>query len=98
MNGQIGQSLRENEFLKGIMQRNSMPSGSCAFDLPLHHHWLQQPHELRNSEFQTGIDTQEPLQSAITLLLSLTLGSTTSSEVARNGFFSTRWTHRHRPS
>lgn len=88
MNGQIGQSLRENEFLKGIMQRNSIPGGSCAFDLPLYHHWLQQPHELRNSEFQTWIDTLEPVQSAVTLLLSLTRGSTTpSTEVARNGFF-----------
>ncbi len=54
LTGQIGQSLRSNEFLKSIMQRSSIPGGNCTFDLPLYHHWLEQSHELRQAELQGG--------------------------------------------
>jgi cell division protein ZapD len=40
--GQIGQTAREDEFLKGIAQRNSIPGGTCSFDLPNFHFWLTQ--------------------------------------------------------
>jgi cell division protein ZapD len=30
----IGQRIRENEFLKGVAQRGSLPGGTCGFDLP----------------------------------------------------------------
>lgn len=87
-NGQLGQELRENEFLKSITQRSSIPGGSCAFDLPLYHFWLQQPFEQRHREIVAWRETLEPVFIAVTLLLSLIRGSTTPTrELAANGFF-----------
>jgi len=37
LNGPIGQTAREDEFLKSVAQRNSIPGGTCSFDLPSFH-------------------------------------------------------------
>lgn len=88
LGGQLGQGLREDEFLKTIAQRSSIPGGNCAFDLPLYHFWLQQPAESRQNEILAWRSTVEPVYTAVTLLLSLIRGSTTPSrELAEGGFF-----------
>jgi len=71
--GQIGQDLRDNEFLQSILQRSSIPGGNCAFDLPLYHYWLE---------------TLEPIHNAIMLLLSIMRDSTSpTNECAESGLF-----------
>ncbi|MCP3868213.1 MAG: cell division protein ZapD [Gammaproteobacteria bacterium] len=86
--GQIAQELRSNEFLKNILQRNSIPGGSCAFDLPLYHYWLEQHHEDRQEELSSWLKTLDPVQDAVILILSLIRGSTRpTKELASNGFF-----------
>ncbi len=88
LTGQIGQELRENEFLKGIMQRSSIPGGNCAFDLPLYHFWLQQSPENRINELNAWNRTLEPVKNAVNLLLSLIRGSTQpTKEHADSGLF-----------
>ena len=88
LNGQIGQKLRENEFLMAIMQRSSIPGGSCAFDLPQYHYWLSQPHERRELQLQRWFLDFEPIYEAINLLLSLIRSSTRPvQEVAEKGFY-----------
>ncbi|OOZ37302.1 cell division protein ZapD [Solemya velesiana gill symbiont] len=88
INGQVCQDLRENEFLKSIMQRSSIPGGSCAFDLPMYHFWLEQPAELRHAKLQEWINTLAPIQAAISLILSLIRGSTRPTrEEAPKGFY-----------
>ena len=68
---QIGRRLRENEFLSSIMQRSAIPGGTCDFDLPQYHYWLQQPVEKRHSDLQNWFKELEPLKSATQLLLAL---------------------------
>ena len=88
LNGQVGQNLRESEFLMAIMQRSSIPGGSCAFDLPQYHFWLSQPYELREQQLQSWFHDFEPIYDAISLLLSLIRNSTRpSEELATKGFF-----------
>jgi len=88
MNGQVGHQLRENEFLKSIMQRTSIPGGSCAFDLPQFHYWLQQPPAARQQQMQEWYRELEPIREAIGLLLSLTRSSSRPRpETAFQGFF-----------
>ena len=88
MHGQIGKSLRANEFLKSIMQRSSIPGGTCAFDLPHYHYWLQKPAAARQNELNTWLQTLQPVQSAIMLILSLVRGSTNpTQELAHGGIF-----------
>jgi len=38
--GQIGNHLKENDFINSIRQRAVIPGGTCDFDLPEYHHWL----------------------------------------------------------
>lgn len=88
LSGQIGQELRENEFLKGIMQRSSIPGGNCAFDLPAYHFWLQQPPEVRIEELNHWSRTLDQVENAVHLLLSLVRGSTQPTrEQANCGLF-----------
>jgi len=76
---QIGRGLRENEFLSSIMQRSTIPGGTCDFDLPQFHYWLQQPAEVRHSDLQDWYQELLPLQVAAQLLLSLTRNSAHAS-------------------
>ncbi|MCB1762641.1 MAG: cell division protein ZapD [Gammaproteobacteria bacterium] len=86
--GQIGHAMRNNEFLKSILQRSSIPGGSCAFDLPHYHFWLEQPITFRQSETKTWLHTLEPVEAAVELLLSLIRNSTSpTDELANGGFY-----------
>jgi cell division protein ZapD len=86
--GQIGQKAREDEFLKGIAQRNSIPGGTCSFDLPNFHFWLTQPLEHRERSFAGWMQDLAPVETAIDLVLSLARSSAKSRRVvAEAGFF-----------
>ncbi len=88
LGGQIGQSLRENEFLKSIAQRSSIPGGTCSFDVPQYYHWLVQPHPVRLRQMGDWMKDLEPIRDAIYLLLSLARGSSDAQRVtAADGFF-----------
>ena len=88
VNGPIGQQLRKNEFLKTILQRSSIPGGSCAFDLPEYHYWLQLPYEKRRDDLVAWMQTLEPILEAVTLILSLVRSSSDPTvELASGGFF-----------
>lgn len=86
--GPIGQQLRANEFLKTILQRSSIPGGSCNFDLPAYHFWLELPYDRRRQDLIGWMQTLEPILSAVTLILSLVRGSSDDTqELAAGGFF-----------
>ncbi len=88
LDGQVGQRLRDNEFLKSIMQRSSIPGGSCAFDLPQFHYWLRQPVAERHAQLENWWRELVPVRDALALLLSLTRSSSRSlQETAPQGFF-----------
>ena len=38
-----GHELRHNELLNAVRQRSSIPAGTCDFDLPAFHYWLERP-------------------------------------------------------
>lgn len=86
--GQVGQRLREDEFLKSIAQRSSIPGGTCSFDLPQYHHWLTQPPEARRERLEEWMQGLRPVSNAISLVLSLARSSATPRKVtAESGFF-----------
>lgn len=88
LTGPIGQALRQDDFLKGIAKRSSIPGGTCSFDLSQYHYWLQQPPELRQRQLRTWIESLQPMNDAITLALSLIRTSAAPREVtAVGGFF-----------
>lgn len=86
--GQTAAELRRNEFLKTIMQRSSIPGGSCDFDVPVYHWWLKQPVERRNAELNHWLSSFDLIAEAVDTILRLTRQSgNPNREIAEGGFF-----------
>ncbi len=88
LKGPIGQTAREDEFLKAVSQRGCIPGGACSFDLPQFHHWLVQSPERRQSRLDHWLRDLRPADEAIRLVLSLARASTVPRQAtAVGGFF-----------
>ena len=88
LNGQIARQLRSNEFLNTILQRSSIPGGSCNFDLPQYHFWLNQPYEIRQQQMSEWLHDLLPVREAVVLLLNLVRNSNLpTQERAQQGLY-----------
>ena len=86
--GSLTQPLREHEFLNTIRNRTAIPGGTCEFDLPGYHFWLNRPEQDRRRDLERWLDTLEPLRRAIRLILNLIRNSASpSDETATGGTF-----------
>lgn len=84
----IGHELRYNELLNAVKQRNSMPAGTCNFDLPAYHYWLKSPSDRRIHDLRTWMSSFDLLNEAVSLCLSLVRESANQTrELAIAGFF-----------
>lgn len=78
--------LRENEFLMSVLNRVSIPGGTCGFDLPALHWWLSQAPELVAHDLDQWFRDLLPFAQAILLDLRLLRGSVgTTDAVAQGG-------------
>jgi cell division protein ZapD len=68
---QPGQALRDDEFIASIRQRSSIPGGTCDFDLPAYHRWLEQPWEIREADQRQWFATLDAVRQGIELLLKM---------------------------
>jgi cell division protein ZapD len=88
LSGPIGQTAREDDFLKSIAQRSAIPGGTCSFDLPNLHYWLIQAPEQRQSQIDQWLEDLRPADLAIRLTLSLARNSAAPRQAtAEGGFF-----------
>ena len=86
--GQVGSHLKDNEFLATIRQRSAIPGGTCDFDLPVYHYWLQQPLEQRVADLDEWMSGFEAAQQAVSVMLRLIRHSSTPTrEQALSGGF-----------
>ena len=86
--GKIGHSLMENELFKCISQRSAIPGGTCAFDLPAYHYWLQRDVGQRKQDMEEWMQPFAPIRTAIDLLLNFIRQSATpTEEQGSSGFF-----------
>lgn len=86
MQGQLGQQLRDDGFLNAIRQRSSIPGGTCDFDLPAYHLWLERETEQRQQQQSKWFATLDPLRQTIELLLKLIRNSAEPvAQTARSG-------------
>lgn len=73
----IGQMLRDNEFLYSIGQRSSIHGGTCDFDLPAYHFWLQHTsHQDRKQQLCMWLEQFASARAAIDISLRLIRSST----------------------
>lgn len=85
---QPGQVLRHDELITSIKQRSSIPGGSCNFDLPAYHHWLQNSIAKRNSDLDKWREDLLVIKKSIRLALHMIRNSANPViEQALNGFF-----------
>jgi cell division protein ZapD len=86
--GPIAASLKSNEFLSAIQQRSAIAGGTCDFDLPGYHFWLEQPAAQRTRDLAEWLKHFESIASAIQLILKVIRESaSTRPIIAENGFF-----------
>ena len=83
-----GNELRHNELLSAVRQRSSIPAGTCDFDLPAFHYWLEQPGSQRLRDLNDWIATFGAFESSIGVCLRIVRDSAAATrEVANGGFF-----------
>ena len=69
--GKAGQALAANEWLSSVRSRIGIPGGTCEFDLPAYHAWLQREPARRRADLMGWVATLAPLAEALQLLLQL---------------------------
>nr|VFJ64270.1 MAG: cell division protein ZapD [Candidatus Kentron sp. FW] len=83
-----GAELQRNVLLNAVRQRNSIPAGTCGFDLPNFDYWLQRPPAKRKNDLVAWYSTFEVVRDGIFLCLRLLRESAvTTQERAVGGFF-----------
>ena len=83
-----GHELRHNELLNAVRQRSSIPAGTCDFDLPAFHYWLEQPASQRLRDLREWISTFDVFETSIGICLRIVRQSAAPTrEVASGGFF-----------
>ena len=84
--GSIVQELKNNEFIKVLIQRGSVSGGLNDFDTPVYHYWLTRSHDQRNADLKRWLASLDTLRMSIELILKLIRESTDfSEEVATTG-------------
>ena len=69
--GQLGQGLKQNEFIMSIRQRDSIPGGALEMDVPAYGHWLNKNIESRCQDVRQWLSHYSQPQKALNLILTL---------------------------
>ncbi|MEO1897810.1 MAG: cell division protein ZapD [Cycloclasticus sp.] len=86
--GRIDQVIGQVDLLKCLAQRNSIPGGTCDFDLPAYHFWLNKPLAQRREAIHAWTGHLSPIRKAISLLLQfIRFSATPALKTAESGFY-----------
>lgn len=83
-----GLFFSKDKFLAAIRQRFALPGGTCSFDLPVLHHWLNLPLEKRQADVLTWRRSLMPLENALNFWLRIIRASAPMQSCSvNNGFY-----------
>lgn len=83
-----GQSLKQNELVSSIKQRNAISGGTCNFDLPAYHQWLNRPISQQKQILEEWQKDLTIIKNSVLLVLGLLRNSSNPyRETAVKGFF-----------
>ncbi len=86
--GKIAISTMQCNLIQDISQRSTIPGGTCSFDLPAFHYWLQQKNNIQHQDLLIWMQPFIYLRKAIDLILDfIRRSSMPSAKTAKNGFF-----------
>jgi len=87
-NGKIGINVMESDLFQSISQRNAIPGGSCSFDLPAFHYWLEQDSVEQQQDLERWTQPFANISTAIDLILNfIRQSSMPKQKIAKAGFF-----------
>lgn len=87
-NGRIGINVMESDLFQSISQRSSIPGGTCSFDLPAFHYWLEQEESKRQNDLERWTQTFTDIRVAIDMILGfIRLSNVPTQEIAHSGFY-----------
>lgn len=69
--GKTGQHLRDNEWLMSIRSRAIIAGGTCEFDLPSYHAWLNRPADSRLRDIAGWAAPFRPLRDSLVIVLQM---------------------------
>lgn len=81
----MGTKLKEDELLNNVIQRSGIPGGTCSFDLPAFHYWLQQSPEHRRVALDKWFKQFDTLKETTRLILRVTRGSADPVTITAEG-------------
>lgn len=85
---QPGNTLKEDELVTSFKQRTSIPGGTCNFDLPRLHYWLNLPSNKQKLDLENWSIDIQPIKKATYLALDMIRNSSNpSKETADSGFY-----------
>ncbi len=88
LEGQLGQELKQNDLVTSLRQRESIPGGALAMDMPSYAHWLSQDFEVCANDLRHWLADFMLVKDAVELILKLIRGSAFATEVvAKSGFY-----------
>jgi len=88
MSYQPGNTLKNDELVTSFKQRISIPGGTCSFDLPRFHYWLNQTNVKQKLDLENWSKDLEPIKKSVYLTLDMIRNSTNpSNEKADSGFY-----------
>lgn len=80
-------ALRGHDFLISVLNRSTVPGGTCGFDLPTYHFWLSQPDDVRR-DLTAWYAEIKPFEQAIAVYLKMLRRSVAAQDaVARAGMY-----------
>lgn len=87
-NGKTDISSMKSDLFQTISQRSSIPGGTCSFDLPSYHYWLEQEKQRQDEDLNMWINQFSPIRTAVDLILNFIRQSGgITKETAHLGFY-----------
>ena len=83
-----GEIIKNNELVRVFSQRINIPGGTCNFDLPRLHYWLEQSELKRKQDLINWSSDLVPIKESANILLdNIRKSSTPTYENAKEGFY-----------
>ncbi len=69
--GKFGDLIRKHPFIEAVKHRTSIPGGSCSFDCPDLHWFLNQSPDIRQKELNSWISDIKGVETSVDVILKL---------------------------
>ncbi len=88
LSARLAPAIKDNDLLNCVRQRTVITGGTCGFDIPSYHYWLNQPISTKTECLSRWVSAIQPLINGISVLLTLIRNSAFfETETAEQGFF-----------